>query len=308
MCLSVALGYPQEPRRALATASLHPHHLRMGVAMWAPLGLSLPSRLFRGTVLRPTATVGWCGEAAEWLGRRQLQRRPTASRDSSHRQLWALSSLYSPAEIYPWTWAMPGGVTLGEAAVSTPGNLWRRWGVEGHLPAVPSTAGATNPPFKEEQGGASQGLLLITQCHGAHWALEGSVEAQCLKVSGARHATWHSGTQEMPGEDVFHLKVWPMLPEAEHRAAPSVDALPAPPQLPCFLSSYTELCPQRYSLIRHLVTWPSNHRDLECVPVLPSPLPWCARQVPGRQVHGSRGEQRLSWVCLPGGLWGCSMV
>lgn len=156
MCLSVALGYPQEPRRALATASLHPHHPRMGVAMWAPLGLSLPSRLFRGTVLRSTATAGWCGEAAEWLGRRQLQRRPTASRGSSHRQLWALSSLYSPAEIYPWTWAMPGRVTLGEAAVSTPGNLCRRWGVEGHLPAVPSTAGATNPPFKEEQGGASR--------------------------------------------------------------------------------------------------------------------------------------------------------
>lgn len=60
------------------------------------------------------------------------------------------------------------------------------------------------------------------------------MEAQCPKVSGARHAAWHSGTQEMPGEDIFHLKVWPTLPEAEHRAAASVMPSLRLPSCPAF--------------------------------------------------------------------------
>ena len=45
---------------------------------------------------------------------------------------------------------------MGEAAVCNPGHLCMRLRVEGHWPAVPSTAGAANPPFKRELGGASQ--------------------------------------------------------------------------------------------------------------------------------------------------------
>lgn len=45
-------------------------------------------------------------------------------------------------------------MTLDETAVSSPGDLCKRLRAEGHLPAVPSTAESTSPPFRGELDGA----------------------------------------------------------------------------------------------------------------------------------------------------------
>ena len=93
-------------------------------------------------------------------------------------------------------------------------------------------------------------------------------------------------TQEMLSEDIFHLKGWLTLPEAEDRAASSRKFSQLFPSCPAF-SHYPELCPRCYLAHPASGDMAFHHSDWNISLSCRGSLLWYLWQVPDRQVNGS---------------------
>ena len=109
-------------------------------------------------------------------------------------------------------------MTLGEAAVTPQAITGGGWELKAICWQFLQQLGQQS----SLQGRASQCHPSITQSyHMGHQSLGGSLEAQRPRVSVPSTLLGRVDTQELLSEDIFHLKAWLTLPEAEDRAASS---------------------------------------------------------------------------------------